>query len=142
MLTYQLLLIIDTDFFKLHVYDTESGDTIHLFDVHPKTKKSFSRSEAEALGERICNPQFPKTKSEFFERMPSSDFQKYFEAVLDVNERFESFLSTASEQLKNFKTIIYKMDLLPEFAFSEKEMEILQEFCDVYGISVMSFFVN
>lgn len=141
MLAYQLLLIIDTDFFKLHVYDTESGDTIHLFDVHPKTKKSFSRSEAEALGERICNPQFPKTKSEFFERMPSSDFQKYFEAVLDVNERFESFLSTASEQLKSFKTIIYKMEIISDFEFTESENKILMEFCDVYSISVMETFI-
>lgn len=141
MLTYQLLLIIDTDFFKLHVYDTESGDTIHLFDVHPKTKKSFSRSEAEALGERICNPQFPKTKSEFFERMPSSDFQKYFEAVLDVNERFESFLSDASEQLKSFKTIIYKMEIISDFEFTESENKILMEFCDVYSISVMETFI-
>ena len=141
MLAYQLLLIIDTDFFKLHVYDTESGDTIHLFDVHPKTKKSFSRSEAEALGERICNPQFPKTKSEFFERMPSSDFQKYFEAVLDVNERFESFLSTASEQLKSFKTIIYKMEIISDFEFTENENKILMEFCDVYSISVMETFI-
>ena len=141
MLTYQLLLIIDTDFFKLHVYDTESGDTIHLFDVHPKTKKSFSRSEAEALGERICNPQFPKTKSEFFERMPSSDFQKYFEAVLDVNERFESFLSSASEQLKSFKTIIYKMEIISDFEFTESENKILMEFCDVYSISVMETFI-
>lgn len=141
MLAYQLLLIIDTDFFKLHVYDTESGDTIHLFDVHPKTKKSFSRSEAEALGERICNPQFPKTKSEFFERMPSSDFQKYFEAVLDVNERFESFLSSASEQLKSFKTIIYKMEIISDFEFTESENKILMEFCDVYSISVMETFI-
>ena len=141
MLAYQLLLIVDTDFFKLHVYDTESGDTIHLFDVHPKTKKSFSRSEAEALGERICNPQFPKTKSEFFERMPSSDFQKYFEAVLDVNERFESFLSTASEQLKSFKTIIYKMEIISDFEFTESENKILMEFCDVYSISVMETFI-
>ena len=141
MLVYQLMLIIDTDFFKLHVYDTESGDTIHLFDVHPKTKKSFSRSEAEALGERICNPQFPKTKSEFFERMPSSDFQKYFEAVLDVNERFESFLSTASEQLKSFKTIIYKMEIISDFEFTESENKILMEFCDVYSISVMETFI-
>ena len=141
MLTYQLLLIIDTDFFKLHVYDTESGDTVHLFDVHPKTKKPFSRSEAEALGERICNPQFPKTKSEFFERMPSSDFQKYFEAVLDVNERFESFLSSASEQLKNFKTIIYKMEIISDFEFTESENKILMEFCDVYSISVMETFI-
>ena len=141
MLAYQLLLIIDTDFFKLHVYDTESGDTIHLFDVHPKTKKSFSRSEAEALGERICNPQFPKTKSDFFERMPSSDFQKYFEAVLDVNERFESFLSTASEQLKSFKTIIYKMEIISDFEFTESENKILMEFCDVYSISVMETFI-
>lgn len=141
MLVYQLMLIIDTDFFKLHVYDTESGDTIHLFDVHPKTKKSFSRSEAEALGERICNPQFPKTKSEFFERMPSSDFQKYFEAVLDVNERFESFLSDASEQLKSFKTIIYKMEIISDFEFTESENKILMEFCDVYSISVMETFI-
>ena len=141
MLAYQLLLIVDTDFFKLHVYDTESGDTIHLFDVHPKTKKSFSRSEAEALGERICNPQFPKTKSDFFERMPSSDFQKYFEAVLDVNERFESFLSTASEQLKSFKTIIYKMEIISDFEFTESENKILMEFCDVYSISVMETFI-
>ena len=141
MLTYQLLLIIDTDFFKLHVYDTESGDTVHLFDVHPKTKKPFSRSEAEALGERICNPQFPKTKSEFFERMPSSDFQKYFEAVLDVNERFESFLSSAQEQLKNFKTISYKMEIISDFEFTESENKILMEFCDVYSISVMETFI-
>lgn len=141
MKTYQAFPILDTDYFGVHVYDSEIGEMIYSLEENPKTKQKMSRDEAYALGERICNPQFPKTKIEFFSRMPSSDFQKYFEAVLDVNERFESFLSESTEQLKSFKTVIYKMELLPDFEFSEKESEILQDFCDVYNISVMSFFL-
>lgn len=141
MKTYQAFPVLDAEYFGLHVYDFESGETIYFFEENPKTKKRMSRDEAYVLGERICNPQFPKTKIEFFERMPSSDFQKYFEAVLDVNERFESFLSESSDQLKDFKTVIYKIEILPDFEFSEKETQTLQEFCELYNISVMSYFI-
>lgn len=134
---YQLFSDLDMNF-GIHIIDEETDQIIREIAEHPKTKKKLTRDEAIEIAEAICNPQHPKTKSEFLTRMSDEDFQNFYFAKLDVDERFDSFLvKEIPEHVSNQKMVLSKFDLLQDFEFSEKDIKTLEQFCSMYNISVM-----
>jgi len=134
MKNYTVFKFLDEDFFGTFIFEEDA--LITRYDSHPKTNKRMSADEARALGEDICNPKLPKTKLDFFSAMSYENFQKYFEGKQDVDFVFESFQDIdLGEQVKNFKTLLYKMEVLQDFYFTEQDLKILEEFCKVYKVN-------
>ena len=124
--------------FGIHFFE-EDGSVDQMIIEHPKTKAKMTRAEALELAESISNPQPPKTKLEFFERMTDEDYGNYLEAVSVVSGRFAN-LDNAGDQaagIKAQKILLTKFDLRPDFDLSEQDLSTLAKFCKEFSISVI-----
>ena len=115
------------------------GETIEIISEHPKTKQKMTRNEALELAEAISNPQLPKTKLEFFERMTDEDYGNYLEAVPVVSGRFDN-IANAGELAADYKAqkiLLTKFELRPDFVFSDQDLSTLTALCKEFNISVI-----
>lgn len=118
---------------------SDEGETVEIISEHPKTKKKMTRNEAIELAEAISNPQLPKTKLEFFERMTDEDYGNYLEAVPVVSGRFAN-IADAGELAADYKAqkiLLTKFELRPDFDFSDQDLKTLTALCKEFNISVI-----
>lgn len=114
----------------------ENGEIIRLIETHPKTGLKMDRPTALDLAEELCNVKIPKNKIEFFSFMQEDDYEKFAIAKGSVT-RMMANDAEVSEDNRAFYTIILKMDMLPDFTFTERELETLTKFCKVFDLSVI-----
>lgn len=132
---FQLFSDIDDNF---SISLMENDKQIKLIEVHPDTGEKMDRPTALALAEKICNVVIPNTKSEFFEFMQEDDYEKFAIGKATIEEDVRRIgLVNASPETKSFYSILLKMDMVPQFVFTEKEMETLTAFCKVFDLSVI-----
>lgn len=134
---YQLFSDLDENFGIQFIDD--DGTFLDMITEHPKTKKTMTRNEALELAEKISNPQPPKTKLEFFERMTDEDYGNYLEAVSVVTGRFNN-LDTSDDQYadaKAKKILLTKFELRADFEFTEQDTKTLISLCKEFNISVI-----
>ena len=135
---YQLFSDLD-DNFGIQFID-DDGTFLDMITEHPKTKKTMTRNEALELAESISNPQPPKTKLEFFERMTDEDYGNYLEAASVVSGRFANIatLEEQADSIKAQKILFTKFELRPDFEFSEQDLKTLASICKEFNISVIA----
>ena len=130
---YQLVLDIDQNY-GVMFYEDGFDDPVKTVFIHPKTNKSFTRESALEYAESIVNPKDPKTKQEFFSMFSDEDYANYLEAVRIVNARYSS--EHYDSNTKEFKIILTKFDLRPDFEFSDQDIVVLRKFCKEFNISL------
>lgn len=134
---YQLFSDLEQNFSIQFIED--DGTMGGVISEHPKTKKKMTRNEAVELAEAISNPQPPKTKLEFFERMTDEDYGNYLEALPVVSGRFAN-IDNAGElaaSIKAQKILLTKFELRPDFDFSDQDLKTLTALCKEFNISVI-----
>ena len=137
---YQLFSDLDYNF-GVHLMKDDGSD--EMITEHPKTKAKMTRQEALELAEKICNPQLPKTKQEFFELFSDEDFEKYTEAKYAINNRYSLEISNeagVTESTKKLKSILTKFELLPSFDLTEADLSSLKILCKEFEISAIGNF--
>ena len=112
----------------------DDGTINNIISENPKTKNKMNREEAIELAESIVNPKDPKTKQEFFSMFSDEDYANYLEAVRIVNARYSS--EHYDLNTKEFKIILTKFDLRPDFEFSDQDIIVLRKFCKEFNISL------
>ena len=130
---YQLFSDLDSNF-GVHFMDELSGEIIKEVDSDPITGKKFTRDEAIEYAESIVNPKDPKTKQEFFSMFSDEDYENYLESIRIVNARYSS--EHYDPNTKEFKIILTKFDLRPDFEFSDQDIIVLRKFCKEFNISL------
>lgn len=134
---YQLFSDLDFNFGVQFISD--DGNMLDMLTEHPKTKKKMTRDEALEVAEQISNPQAPKTKLEFLERMTDEDYGNYLEAVSVVTGRFNN-LDTSDDQYadaKAKKILLTKFELRADFELTEQDTKTLTSLCKEFNISVI-----
>lgn len=134
---YQLFSDLDFNFGVQFISD--DGNMLDMLTEHPKTKKKMTRDEALKVAEQISNPQAPKTKLEFLERMTDEDYGNYLEAVSVVTGRFNN-LDTSDDQYadaKAKKILLTKFELRADFELTEQDAKTLTSLCKEFNISVI-----
>lgn len=134
---YQLFSDLDFNFGVQFISD--DGNMLDMLTEHPKTKKKMTRDEALEVAEQISNPQAPKTKLEFLERMTDEDYGNYLEAVSVVTGRFNN-LDTSDDQYadaKAKKILLTKFELRADFELTEQDAKTLTSLCKEFNISVI-----
>ena len=130
---YQLFSDLDSNF-GVHFMDELSGEIIKEVTSDPITGEKFTRDAALEYAESIVNPKDPKTKQEFFFMFSDEDYANYLEAVRIVNARYSS--EHYDSNTKEFKIILTKFDLRPDFEFSDQDIIVLRKFCKEFNISL------
>ena len=112
----------------------DDGTINNIISENPKTKNKMNREEAIELAESIVNPKDPKTKQEFFSMFSDEDYENYLESIRIVNARYSS--EHYDSNTKEFKIILTKFDLRPDFEFSDQDIVVLRKFCKEFNISL------
>lgn len=116
----------------------ENGEQIKLIEVHPETGGKMDRQAALKLAEELCNKKMPESKEELFNLMSEEDFDKFVMARAEVEELVRSSgLVNVEEDFRNFHGLILKLDLVSDFIFSKREIDVLKKFCKVFNLSVV-----
>lgn len=114
----------------------ENGEQIKLIEVHPKTGMKMDRPTALDLAEELCNVKIPKSKIELFEFMQEEDYDKFVLAKGIITKKMANAAETDADT-RAFYAMLLKMDMLPDFTFTERELETLTKFCKVFDLSVI-----
>ena len=114
----------------------ENGEQIKIIEKHPTTGLLMNREVALSLAEELCNVKVPKNKIEFFQFMQEKDYEKFALAKGSITRMMVNG-TEGNEDTLAFYALLLKMDMLPDFTFSERELETLTKFCKVFNLSVI-----
>lgn len=126
-------LFHDLDYNYSIQFTNDDGTINNIISENPKTKNKMNREEAIELAESIVNPKDPKTKQEFFSMFSDDDYENYLESIRIVNARYSS--EEHYQNTKEYKIILTKFDIRPDFEFSDQDITVLRKFCKEFDIS-------